>query len=144
MKILSVDWGKRRVGLAVSDPTGTIAMALRTVAVRDERQAVAEVSRAAQETHAEKILLGLPVNMNGSNGPTACLVMDFAEKVRSLSGLPVETWDERLTSQLVERALQQGAVRHERRKQLRDQMAAQVLLQGYLDSLSPHDETAGC
>ena len=132
--VLGLDYGERRMGFAVSVPGAGLAVPLRTVAVDGERAAVEAVRQLCAETGAERIVLGLPLNMNGSKGPMADKVQRFAERLRGTIGLPVELFDERLSTGLVERALLDADLSRRKRKRVRDKLAAQVILQGYLDS----------
>ena len=136
-RILAVDHGTRRIGLAVSDPSGTISMPLRTVAVRGDAQAARDVASAARETQAETIVVGLPLNMDGTSGPAAEHARRFADAVGAAAGVPVVLWDERLTTRMAERMLVEADVRRARRKEVIDKLAAQAILESYLDSL-PH------
>ena len=134
-RMLGVDFGERRVGLAVSDALGMLATPWRTVEVSGRREAVEGVVKACEETEAEQIVVGLPLNMDGTHGPMVEKVDAFVADLRGRVSVPVVTWDERLSSSLVERMLLEADVSRARRKQVRDKLAAQVILQGYLDSL---------
>ncbi|HXG61676.1 MAG TPA: Holliday junction resolvase RuvX, partial [Planctomycetota bacterium] len=94
MKVLAVDLGGRRTGLAISDPEGRLAMALPTL----EDATAEDVARVAEEHQAEEVLVGLPLNMDGTVGPSARRAMDFAEELRTRVRVPVVLWDERLSS----------------------------------------------
>ena len=133
MRILAVDPGSKRVGLAVSDPTGTIATAVATLAAAPVDTLPARIAAAAREHEAERILVGLPLRMDGKRGPEAAAAERLASDVRQAAGLPVETMDERLTSVAAERSLIEGGVRREKRRATVDRVAAVLLLQGYLD-----------
>ncbi|HET7226859.1 MAG TPA: Holliday junction resolvase RuvX [Candidatus Eisenbacteria bacterium] len=138
-RVLAVDWGERRVGLAVSDPTGTIASGLPTLIVRSLEQAVEGVGRAATEAEAERIVVGLPLTLAGERGEAAQRAEAFADAIARRTGLPVELLDERLTSALSQRRLKEagakgGATRRtrERARARVDQGAAIALLEGWL------------
>ena len=133
-RILGIDYGTRRVGLAVSDPMGIVATPLRVLEVVSDEAAVREVKRVCREQAIEAIVVGMPFNMDGTRGPSAEAAEKFAGMVREKTGLTVETWDERLSTSMVERVLIDGGARREKRKQVRDKLAAQVILQGYLDA----------
>ncbi len=133
--ILGIDWGTRRIGIAVSDPSGTMALVLTCVEVRNEQDALQEIVKLCKEAEAGKIVVGLPLNMDGSKGEVALKVECFVDQLIAKTGLPVETWDERLSTAQVERLLLTADVSRQKRKQLRDKLAAQVILQSYLDSL---------
>jgi len=133
MRILGIDHGERRIGLAVSDPDGIVATALRTVAVKSPADALLAVKTACRETEAVLIVVGLPVNMNGTKGPMAEKVQAFAKSASEATGLPVEVSDERLSTALIERSLLEADMSRAKRKGVRDKLAAQIILQGYLD-----------
>ena len=135
-RILGVDYGKVRVGLAVSDPLGMFAIPLRTETVASQKQAVQAVLGAATEIQAVKIVVGLPLNMDGSHGEMAEWAERFAALLSEQLDIPVVMWDERLSSQLVERTLIAADMSREKRKAVRDKLAAQSILQSYMDSLA--------
>jgi putative Holliday junction resolvase len=131
-RILAVDWGERRIGLAVSDPQGIIATGLKTVLVKSPDGAVARVAEVAREHEVERIVVGLPLLMSGERGDAADAAQRFAEALSEKTGLKVDTYDERLTSALSERRLREVGVRVGRAKARVDQGAAVVLLESYL------------
>ncbi|MGH7765105.1 MAG: Holliday junction resolvase RuvX [Candidatus Dormibacteraceae bacterium] len=133
MRTLAVDPGTKRVGVAVSDPTGTIAQALMTLDAEPAQSLAARLAEVAAEQGAERIVVGLPRRMDGSNGPEAKAARDLAGAIRKASGLPVELVDERLTSVAAERSLIEGGVRRDKRRQSVDRVAAALLLQSHLD-----------
>ncbi len=134
MLILGVDYGEQRVGFAISDPTGSFAMPTCMKKVNSEKEIIREIISVSREKNAEKIVIGLPLNMNGSKGPMANKVEQIAEKLRSLLKIPIELWDERLTTKTAEKVLIEADMSRKKRKQVRDKLAAQVILQTYLDS----------
>jgi putative Holliday junction resolvase len=128
MKVLAVDLGTRRTGFAISDPAGRMALALPTL----EDVTPADVARVAGEQEAGMIVVGLPLNMDGTSGPAAERSLEFAEELRLHVEIPVETWDERLSTAEGDRRLRQaGLDRRERRKRA-DVAAAVVILESYL------------
>lgn len=133
-RILAVDYGRRRVGLAVSDPLGISAQGLETVEVRSSKGAAAAVAQVAGAQDAGEIVVGLPLNMDGSAGPMAAEAEAFAAEVERRTGLPVRRWDERLTSVAAHRTMREMGVRTKGRKETVDRMSAVLILQGYLDS----------
>ena len=138
MRILGLDYGSKTVGVAVSDPLGLTAQSVETIWRKQEnklRQTLARIEELAAEYQAEKIVLGLPKNMNNTIGERAEKTLEFREMLESRTGLPVVMWDERLTTVEAERTLMEASVRRENRKQYLDQLAAVFILQGYLDSL---------
>jgi putative Holliday junction resolvase len=142
-RVLGIDYGTKRLGLALSDATAMIAMPLRVTAVRSLAEAVAVVCRTAVEKEVVKIVVGFPLNMDNTKGPMAQEVEVFVKELSGKCGLPVEIWDERMSTGLVERMLLQADVSRGRRKEVRDKLAAQVILQGYLDATGPLDQENG-
>ena len=133
-RILAMDVGSRRIGLAVSDELGWIAHGLPTLERSHPRKEFGAIRRIVGEYAIGKLVVGLPRNMNGSLGPQAHLVLDFIESLRKKLGLDVIPWDERLTTVAAERVLIETDVRRARRREKVDQIAAVLILQGYLDS----------
>ncbi|MBE3590322.1 MAG: Holliday junction resolvase RuvX [Firmicutes bacterium] len=133
MRVLALDVGDRTLGVAVSDPFGWTAQSLGTLRrTRDERdfEAVLELVR---RYGAERVVVGLPRNMDGTEGPRALRTRRFAEALRRRLPVPVEEWDERLTTVQAERALLDADVSRARRRRVIDGMAAALILQSYLE-----------
>ena len=135
MRILAVDPWSKQVGLAVSDPTGTIATALSTLPATPAETLAERIATAAAEVSAERIIIGLPLRLDGSRGPEAAAAERLAAGVRKASGLPVQMVDERLTTAAAERSLIEGGMRREKRRASIDRVAAVILLQGHLDGM---------
>ena len=135
MRILAVDPGSKQVGLAISDPTGTIATALSTLPAMPAETLAARIASAAAEQSADRVIVGLPLRLDGSRGPEAAAAERLAAGVRKASRLPVQTVDERLTTAAAERSLIEGGVRREKRRASIDRVAAVILLQGHLDGM---------
>jgi putative Holliday junction resolvase len=136
MRILGLDYGDRRLGFALSDPLGSIAFPRETVTLQHPNQALKAVTQMCATTRAEKLVIGYPLNMDGSKGPRTDITDRFIAQLRPQLNIPIETWDERLSTRTAEAALIEGGVRRERRKEFVDKMAAQIMLQHYLDSQS--------
>lgn len=134
MRVLAVDPGTKRVGVAVSDPTGTIAQALTTLQAEPRDTLAARLSRIAAEQDAKRIVVGLPRRLDGSYGPEATSARQLAGELRESSHLPVELVDERLTTVAAERSLVAGGMRRADRRRNVDRVAAALLLQSHLDS----------
>ncbi|HUD70504.1 MAG TPA: Holliday junction resolvase RuvX [Dongiaceae bacterium] len=135
-RILGLDYGERRIGLALSDPLRLTAGALLTL-TRESRGRDLATLRAVVEQHAvRRIVVGLPLAMNGTRTVMTEKAEQFAGAVGRATGVPVETWDERLTTAQATRTLIEGDVRRERRREVIDQVAAVILLQSYLDALA--------
>lgn len=135
MRILAVDPGSKQVGLALSDPTGTIATALSTLPAAPADTLPARIAATAASHSAERIIVGLPLRLDGSRGPEAAAAERLAAGMRKASGLPVELVDERLTTAAAERSLLEGGVRRGKRRAAIDRVAAVILLQGHLERL---------
>ena len=141
MRTLGIDHGQVRVGLALSDPLGMIASPLKTVERRRKRkQDIADLAALVQELDVAEVVIGIPFEMTGAMGKKAKEVLQFAQALREVLDVPVIEWDERLTTVQAERSLTAMDVRGSRRKQLVDQMAAAIILQGYLDSKPRSEE----
>ncbi len=143
MRVLGIDYGERRVGVAVSDPGGEIALCLRVVTVRSDDEALQAVKKAYEETGSDKAVVGMPINMNGTRGPMAAKAEAFARQLAALLGAPVETWDERLSTSLAERTLLEADMSRQKRRNVRDKLSAQIILQGYLDRMNAAQTAAG-
>jgi putative holliday junction resolvase len=133
LRVLAVDPGSKRVGLAVSDPTGTIAQALATVPAEPRDTLVTRLAKIAGEQEAKSIVVGLPRRLDGSDGPEAKAARELARELRDASRLPIELVDERLTTVAAERSLIEGGVRRKSRRASIDRVAATLLLQSHLD-----------
>jgi putative Holliday junction resolvase len=132
LRILAVDWGERRIGLAVSDPQGIIATGLKTLVVRGPTDALVQVAAIAAEREVGRIVVGLPLLMSGARGEAAEHAQRFADGLAARTGLPVATYDERLTSALSERRMREVGKRPGRARTRVDQGAAVALLESYL------------
>ncbi len=128
VKILAIDLGGKRTGFAISDPDGRMALALPTLTdVTPEAAA-----RLAEEQEAEKVVVGLPLNMNGTEGPAARRALEFAEELRGLLSVPVESWDERLSTAEGQARLREAGLDRKERHKRSDVAAAIVILESYL------------
>jgi putative Holliday junction resolvase len=136
MRILALDHGTRRVGVAISDELKMIAQPLEYISAEPFGDFLARLKQILREKEVELILLGMPRNMDGSYGPAALKVQEFAAVLKDNIATPIKLWDERLTSAQAQRFLIQGNVRREQRKEKVDKTAAAILLQSYLDSLA--------
>jgi putative Holliday junction resolvase len=134
MRILALDPGAVRIGFAVSDGLKLIAQPLEFVPAEPFRKFLERLKQVLREKEVELILVGLPRNMDGSYGPAAQKVKEFIAALQEAVSVPIQTWDERLTTVQANRYLIQGGVRREKRKEKVDKMAAAILLQSYLDS----------
>jgi putative Holliday junction resolvase len=133
-RVLALDVGSRRLGVAVSDPTGTVASPLATVPRRTPAEDAAALAALAAEHDATTVVAGLPVTLAGAEGPAARAVRAYLDELRPLlPGLAFDLVDERLSTVAAERALVGGGVRRRDRRQVVDQVAASVFLQTWLD-----------
>jgi len=133
MRILALDHGTRRIGVAVSDETKTIAQPLEYIPAEPFAEFLDRLKKILAEKEVDCILLGMPRNMDGSYGPAAQKVETFAAVLKTAITVPIKLWDERLTSTMANRILIQAKVRRGDRKEKVDKMAAAILLQSYLD-----------
>ena len=143
MRVMGLDYGSKTVGVAISDPLGLTAQGVETIWRKQEnklRQTLARIEELISEYQVERIILGYPKNMNNTIGERALKSLEFKEKLEGRTGLPGVMWDERLTTAEAERTLMETGVRRENRKQYLDQMAAVLILQGYLDRISMNKE----
>jgi putative Holliday junction resolvase len=141
-RVLGIDLGRARVGLAISDELGLLAHPLETFPADNANALIARIAAVALEKKVERVVVGLPRNMDGSIGPAANEALVFVEKLRAQLSCPVVTWDERLTTVAANRALREsGRTTRQTRGQV-DQVAAQMILQGYLDQLQMQAEQA--
>lgn len=134
-RVLALDVGLRRIGVALSDPLGITAQGLDTYHRTVMREDLAKVSIIAKEHGAEMILVGHPLHMSGKEGRQAELVKHFAAKLEERSGLPVQLWDERLTTVVANQVLRESGISQEKRAKAVDRLSAVLILQSYLDSL---------
>jgi putative Holliday junction resolvase len=132
-----LDLGSRRIGVAISDPTGTIASPHSVIERADDvEQDHAAIAALVIEEQAERVVIGLPISMGGAMGPAARAAMAEAEALATVLPVPVETFDERLTTVAADRLLLAGRVRGGARRRVVDKIAAAVILQGWLERQS--------
>lgn|SRR5690606_12119228 len=136
MRILGLDVGAKTVGVAISDELGWTAQGITTIAIDEEAGdfGMDELEKIIKQYEVEKIVVGLPKNMNGTIGPRGEASMRFADMLRERFLLPVVMWDERLSTMAAERVLLEADLSRRKRKKVIDKMAAVMILQGYLDS----------
>jgi len=143
MRILALDHGTKRIGVALSDETATLAQPLEFIPAEPFAKFLDRLRQIAQDRQVGEIVVGLPRNMNGTYGPAAESARKFAAAVGAALGVPVKTWDERLTSVQANRFLIEAGMRREQRKVKADQSAAAILLQSYLDAAAMRSENPG-
>ena len=138
MRILGLDFGSRTVGVAVSDGLLLTAQGVETIERKDEnklRKTAARIEELVKEYEITTIVMGLPKNMNNTEGERVEMTKAFGEMLERRTGLPVVYWDERLTTVAAEQVLMESGVRRENRKAVIDKIAACFILQGYLDHI---------
>ena len=135
MRILGLDWGESRIGVAVSDLLGLTAQPVCVISEKDTVLQIEKIIAQASQLSAEKIVIGMPKNMNGSIGERGEKTQEFVALLSEKTDLPIIYWDERLTSVAAHRALAEGQVSGKKRKGIVDKIAAVFILQGYLDSI---------
>jgi len=136
MRVLALDIGEKRIGVSISDELGITAQGLDTINRTKIGEDIEKIRQIVASAGITEIVLGLPLNLDGSEGQSAQKAMDFAVILRRDLGVDVILWDERLSTVAAEKSLLEGDLSRRRRRQLRDQVAATLILQGYLDSLS--------
>ncbi len=139
MRIMGLDFGSKTVGVAISDALLITAQGIEIIRRKEEnklRQTLARIEELIVQYEVEEIVLGLPKNMNATEGERVALTMEFKEKLERRTGLPVHMWDERLTTVAADKAMMEAGVRRENRKDYVDMIAATLILQGYLDRRS--------
>ena len=139
MRIMGLDFGSKTVGVAISDELLITAQGKEIIRRKEEnklRQTLARIEELIVEYDVQEIVLGLPKNMNNTEGERVEFTLDFKEKLERRTGLPVATWDERLTTVAADRAMMEAGIRREDRKEHVDKLAAVFILQGYLDMRS--------
>ena len=132
MRILAIDLGEKRIGLAISDALGITAQGLPTIQVKNEQEICPKIMETINERNVTQLVFGLPKNMNGTLGPQAKKVEEYAQKLKQLSGLPVDFEDERLSTVSAEQVLLEADTSRAKRKKVIDKLAAMIILQSYL------------
>jgi putative Holliday junction resolvase len=140
MRILSLDYGGKRIGVAVCDELGFTAQGLATITRKNRRQDIEEIARFIRAYAVEKIVIGYPIRLDGTEGIQCEKINKFAQLLESTFSLPVIKWDETLTTKEAEEILIRSNMRRERRKTVVDKLAACLILQGYLDSQGRYEK----
>lgn len=131
-RIIGLDYGSKRIGVAVTDPLGMTAQPRNMIESHGLQDNVEAVVRLVAQLNASAVVVGLPLRTDGSTGPEAEKILEFVERLQSALTIPVHTWDERFTSAQIQREFIAADVRRERRKQVVDSAAASLILQGFL------------
>jgi len=140
VRILALDVGEKRIGLAVSDPLGITAQGLEVLTRKDRATDLARLLEVARQWRVQRVVVGLPRHMNGRLGQAAPEILALVETLKEALGVEVVTWEERLTTVEAERVLIQADVSRRRRRQVVDQLAAVLILQNYLDHRQLHQD----
>ncbi|MBU5590935.1 Holliday junction resolvase RuvX [Clostridium sp. MSJ-4] len=136
MRILGLDVGDKTIGVAVSDPLGFTAQGITTIRRKNKNVDIEEIRVICKEYEVETIVVGLPKNMNGTIGPQGEKILGFSKQIGKALNIPIEMWDERLTTIAAERAMLEADLSRAKRKKIVDKVAATYILQGYLDRIS--------
>lgn len=136
-RVLGLDVGERRIGLAISDGAGMLATPYKAIRRRSLERDIAAITHIVQEEEVAQIIVGMPLSLDGSMGPQAERTMVFYEALKEASPVPVKTWDERFSSVEAEHRLREAGVSPSRNRARLDASAAAVILQGYLDTQRP-------
>lgn len=134
MRILSIDYGQKRIGLAISDPLGYTAQSLPTLPRTNLNQVIKDLGDLCRERSVGEVVIGLPVNMDGSVGPKANEILELVPKLHEALKIPVKTWDERLTSREAGRLMIEEGLSRAKQRQQSDKLAAILILQNYLEA----------
>ena len=141
MRIMGIDYGDSRIGVAVSDPLGWTAQGIETINRKTGPGAALDrILRLVEEYDVSRIVVGFPVNMNGTVGPRGEKTLEFIEELSKKTGLEIIKWDERLTTVAANRAMHEMGIKTSRKKSIVDRIAAVYILQGYLDSLGKEEK----
>lgn len=132
MRIMSLDVGFKTIGVAISDELGMTAQGLKTIRRKSMKEDLAELQAIISQFGIKRIVIGLPRNMNGSLGKQARIVLEWIENLKNEIPLPMETWDERLSTVEASKTLLKADLSRKKRKGVIDQLAAVLILQGYL------------
>lgn len=134
MRILCLDVGDKNIGIALSDPTMSIAQAFKLHKRNSIKKDIIELQQIVENNDVKEIVIGLPKDLNGSIGKRAQGVLDFADEIKNRIDVPVVMWDERFSSNEAHRIFEMAQINHRKRKPFIDMMASQIILQGYLDA----------
>ena len=134
MRILGVDLGEKRVGLAISDPLGFTAQGIPTLQVTGKKDLIRGLTEVCRKYQVKEVVVGLPINMDGSHGAKAKQAIALVPELETALQIPIKTWDERLTSREAGRLMLQEGLSRQKQKMNSDRMAATLILQNYLES----------
>jgi putative Holliday junction resolvase len=141
MRILGLDYGSKRIGVAVCDELGMTAQGLATIARKNRQQDLEEIARFIRTYNVEKIVIGYPIRLDGTEGIQCEKISKFASLLESTFSLPIIKWDETLSTKVAEEILIRANMRRDKRKNIVDRVAASLILQGYLNSQESHKKS---
>ena len=141
MRILGLDYGSKRIGVAVCDELGMTAQGLATIARKNRQQDLEEIARFIRTYNVEKIVIGYPIRLDGTEGIQCEKISKFASLLESTFSLPIIKWDETLSTKEAEEILIRANMRRDKRKNIVDRVAASLILQGYLNSQESHNKS---
>jgi putative Holliday junction resolvase len=133
VRILGLDIGSKRIGVAISDELGFTAQGIETLSCKSPEDDAAAIAKLARKYDVEEIVVGIPYNMDGSEGPQAQKVRATIERIKQRAQVPMSEWDERLSTVAAERVLLEADMSRSKRRKVVDKVAAVIILQGYLD-----------
>ncbi len=135
MRVLAIDWGERRIGLSISDPSGILVTPLPFIENKGKDASLEKIKKIVEEYHVERIVMGIPKDINGELGKKAKNYKKIGDKIEKETGIPLDFFDERYTTQLAERILREHPKKKTKRKELKDSLSASIILEGYLERL---------
>jgi putative Holliday junction resolvase len=131
---MGLDVGERKIGISLSDPTFSIALAHKVYRRSSRKEDLEEFKKIVENYDIKEIVIGLPKNLNGTIGKKAKEIINFAEEIEKYTLIPIALWDERFSTNEAHRILEMAQIKHKKRRPLLDMMASQIILQGYLDA----------
>ncbi len=143
MRVMGLDIGEKRIGVALSDPLGIMAGALAVIERTTDEAAMEQIIDLARENEVERVVVGMPRSLDGSLGKQAQAVQSFVDLLKKSIGIPVVTWDERLSTVAADRTMLEMGMKRDKKKKHRDSLAAAFILQGYLDREKSHSTGQG-
>ena len=139
-RILAIDYGEKRIGVAISDIMGIIAQPLDTIQRKDYEEDLKNIKNIIKQNSVVEVVIGLPKNMDGRLGDSAMKIVHFVSQLRKAIDLPIRVWDERLTTAESEKLLIESDVSRKKRRKKIDKIAASLILQGYLENKTSHNK----
>ena len=140
MRVMAIDYGDARTGVALSDPSGLLTGFTTVIHSRNRETVLAQLAALCKERGADRLVMGFPRNMDGTEGPRAALYREFAASLEEATEMPVRLWDERRTTVEAHQILSDGGYHGKKRKNTVDAVAASLILEGYLNYLNSHKE----